>query len=107
MQVRLTADEDKRLDELAQKTCLTKSSLVRMLIKGYFPKEKPDKEFYSLLKEMYAIGSNINQLVAKAHTLNFIDIPLLKNLDARHKNLTVKIEQKYLKPENADDFGSK
>lgn len=104
LQVRLTAEEDEKLEALAQMTCLTKSSLVRQLIAGYQPKEKPDKELYALLKEMYSIGNNLNQLVAKAHSLGFIDKPKLDELLTRHKNLIVEVEQKYIKPERSDEI---
>lgn len=30
------------------------------------------------MRNLSAIGNNINQLAAKAHTLGFIDVPMLK-----------------------------
>lgn len=102
LQVRLTSEDFDYLEELSTKTCLSKSSLVRLLILGYKPKEKPDKEFYLLLKEMYAIGNNLNQLVAKAHSLGFIDKPKLNELLENHNRLIIEIEDKYINNERSD-----
>lgn len=49
-----------------------------MLLKGYEPREKPDERFYDVMRELSAIGNNINQLAAKANTLGFVDAPQLK-----------------------------
>ena len=44
-------------------------SVIRLLLKGYEPREKPDERFYDVMRELSAIGNNINQLAAKANTL--------------------------------------
>ena len=44
----------------------------------YEPREKPDGRFYDAMQNLSAIGNNINQLAAKAHTLGFIDVPMLR-----------------------------
>lgn len=105
LQVRLNSEEEKYLEELAERTCLSKSALVRLLILGYKPKEKPDDDFYSLLREMYAIGNNLNQLVAKAHSLGFAEKEKIDNVLRKHNKLIVDIEEKYLKPERSEDYG--
>ena len=53
--------------------CLSEAGLIRLLIRGYEPKEKPDDRFYDVMRELSSIGNNINQLAAKANTLGFID----------------------------------
>lgn len=49
-----------------------------MLLRGYEPREKPDERFYDVMRELSAIGNNINQLAAKANTLGFADATQLK-----------------------------
>ena len=71
--------EAQELQRKAKKACLSEAGLIRLLIKGYEPKEKPDDRFYDVMRELSAIGNNINQLAAKANTLGFIDAPMLKN----------------------------
>lgn len=56
----------------AKRACLSEGGLIRLLLKGYEPREKPDERFYDVMRELSAIGNNINQLAAKANTLGFI-----------------------------------
>ena len=40
---------------------------IRILLHGYEPKEKPDARFYEAMRQLSAIGNNINQI---AHWTN-------------------------------------
>ena len=67
--------------------------------KGYEPREKPDERFYDVMRELSAIGNNINQLAAKANTLGFVDAPQLKKEAERwHKAAvaTQRMKQAYI-----------
>lgn len=77
--VRFNREEAQDLAAKAKKACLSEAGLIRLLIRGYEPKEKPDDRFYDVMRELSSIGNNINQLAAKANTLGFIDAPMLKN----------------------------
>lgn len=92
-------DEAQDLKKKAKRTCLSEAALVRLLIKGYEPKEKPDERFYDAMRELSAIGNNIHQLSAKANSLNFIDAPQLAK-EAKHwHKFQAEIEKKFLRPE--------
>ncbi|WP_294378628.1 plasmid mobilization protein, partial [uncultured Clostridium sp.] len=73
LHIRLSKEESDDLNRKVMISGLSKSSLIRLLIKGYEPKEKPDTKFYEVTKELYAIGNNLNQLAYKANKLNLID----------------------------------
>lgn len=75
--IRLTKEEKDEWQRKAQMTCLNESALVRFLMKGYEPKEKPDERFFEAMRELSSIGNNINQLAAKANSLGFLDAPML------------------------------
>ena len=64
--VRLSRDEAQDLQKKAKRSCMSESGLIRLLLKGYEPREKPDERFYDVMRELSAIGNNINQLAAKA-----------------------------------------
>ena len=81
--VRFNRKEAQDLAAKAKKACLSEAGLIRLLIRGYEPKEKPDDRFYDVMRELSSIGNNINQLAAKANTLGFIDAPMLKNEAAK------------------------
>ena len=66
-------DEAQDLQKKAKKTCLSEAALVRLLLRGYEPKEKPDDRFYDAMREFSAIGNNIHQISVKANALGFID----------------------------------
>lgn len=70
-----------------------------MLILGYHPKPKPEKEFYDVLRNISAIGNNINQLIAKAHSLDFVDVPRLNKEFKSLEKLKDDLYEKYLKPD--------
>ena len=59
--------EAQDLQKKAKKACLTEAALIRLLIRGYEPREKPDERFYDAMRELSAIGNNINQLAIKAN----------------------------------------
>ena len=71
--------EAQDLQKKAKKACLTEAALIRLLIRGYEPREKPDERFYDAMRELSAIGNNINQLAIKANALGFVDSQMLKN----------------------------
>lgn len=89
------AEELKRKAELAG---LTETAVVRLLIRGYEPREKPDGLFYDAMRNLSTIGNNINQLAAKAHTLEFIDVPMLENEANRWHRFQADIEATFLRP---------
>ena len=99
VRLRMTQKEAEDFNKKVAVTGLTKSAFIRVLIAGYIPKPKPDKEFYVLLCKLYAVCNDMNQLTAKAHTLNFIDISMLKDIKTQHQNLLDEIQKKYLAPD--------
>ena len=70
-------EEAQELQKKSKRACLSEAALIRFLLRGFEPKEKPDERFYDAMRELSAIGNNINQLSAKANSLNFIDAPMI------------------------------
>lgn len=46
--VRLSRDEAQDLQKKAKKACLSEAGLIRLLLRGYEPREKPDERFYDV-----------------------------------------------------------
>ena len=95
---RMTEEEAEYLYDLVRKSGYSKEALLRAMVKGYRLCEKPDPEFYKILRELSAIGNRINQLAAKAHPLGFIDVPMLKNEANRWHRFQADIEATFLRP---------
>lgn len=91
-------DEAQDLQKKAKKTCLSEAALVRLLLRGYEPKEKPDDRFYDAMREFSAIGNNIHQISVKANALGFIDTPMLRDEARKWHEFQIEIRKRYLLP---------
>lgn len=94
--------EAQDLQRKAKRACLSEAGLIRLLIKGYEPKEKPDERFYDVMRELSNIGNNINQLAAKANTLGFIDAPQLKKEAEKWNKFQSDVERYFLRPDKSE-----
>ena len=63
----LSDKEQRQLNKLCKQSGLSASALLRELIVGMEIKSKPPEEYAALLRELSAIGNNVNQL---AHWAN-------------------------------------
>lgn len=98
----LNRAEAQDLQKKAKKACLSEGALIRLLLKGYAPREQPDERFYDVMRELSAIGNNINQLAAKANSLGFVDaVQLSKEAERWHK-FQADIEREFLRPEKSE-----
>lgn len=91
--------EDRELKRKAKKAGVSQSGLVRSLIRGYEPKEKPDREFFEALRRLSAIGNNVHQLASKANTLGFIDAPMLSKEVEEWRVFRADIVRRFISPD--------
>ena len=96
----VSSEDNCLLKELSQKTCLSEAALLRSLIRGFKPKEKPDDRFYEAMRLLSGIANNINQLAAKAQSLGFIDAQKLDEEVIRWHQFQADIERQFLRPED-------
>lgn len=95
---RLNEEEAEYLYELVRKSGRSKEAFLREMVKGYQLCEKPDPEFYRIMRELSAIGNRINQLAAKANALNFIDTPMFREEARKWHDFQLDVRKKYLLP---------
>lgn len=95
----LSKEEAAELKRKSQCTCLSEVAVIRYLIMGYEPKPKADERFFEAMRELSAIGNNLNQLAAKANSLGFVDAPMLYNEVKRWHKFQADIESVFLRPE--------
>lgn len=100
--VRFSRDEAQDLQKKAKNACLSEAGLIRLLLRGYEPREKPDERFYDVMRELSSIGNNINQLAVKANALGFVDAPQLKKEAERWHKFQADIERTYLRPDKSE-----
>ena len=100
---RLNDEEAAYLYGLVEKSGRSKEALLRSMLMGYRLCEKPDPEFYQIMRELSAIGNRINQLAAKANALDFIDTPMLRDEARKWHDFQLDVRKNYLLPKRAAD----
>lgn len=74
IKVRLNRKEAESLNKRVKKSRLSREGYLRHLINGSIPREALPPDYYAMMRELYRIGNNLNQVAQKAHTLNVIDV---------------------------------
>ncbi len=85
------------LQTLCDKTKKPKSVVVRQLIQNVCLVEAPPADFKAFSVELRRIGTNLNQLVAKANSVNFVDREECEAVLAEYRKLEQQIAG-YFKP---------
>lgn len=70
---RLNSQECQQFKKQVAKTGLSQERYLRTLNNGYIPKELPSPDYHAMIKELRAIGNNLNQIAAKANVTGHID----------------------------------
>ncbi len=83
----LNDEEFDRLEKDAQIAGLKKEPYIRKLIMGNEIRPRPPDEFAKILRELSAIGNNVNQLAYKANGLGLIYINEVRNVQEALTNL--------------------
>lgn len=74
IKVRLNRKEAESLNKRIRKSRLSREAYLRHLINGSVPRDAPPPDYYSMMRELYHVGNNLNQIAQKAHTLNVLDV---------------------------------
>ena len=98
----MSPEEAADLADKAKSCGISEAAVVRLLLSGFQPREKPGDEFYREMRNLSAIGNNLNQLLIRAHTLRFIDTPMLIREIDKLNQFQLKIERKFLLPEESE-----
>jgi len=95
---RVNETEADYLNEIVKRSGCNREVLLRAMIEGYQLCEKPDPEFYKVMRDMRNIGNNLNQLAAKAHALGFIDAPKFEEEAKKWDQFQLSIREYFLAP---------
>lgn len=103
---RLNAKECQQLKKQVSKIGLSQESYLRTLINGYVPKELPPLDYYAMMRELHAIGINLNQLAAKANATGHIDRTLFQYEANRLRKAMLDIQAAVTSPERRESDGN-
>jgi len=106
VQVWLNQEEKERLHASAKKAGFSRESYLRTLINGYVPKELPPPDYYAMMRELLAIGRNLNQIAAKANATGHIDRTLFQYEANRLRKAVLDIQAAVTAPERRSDNGN-
>lgn len=76
-----------------EKAGLPKETYLRQLINGYQPKEMPPLEYFEIIRQLTMIGSNINQIATKLHSIHCFDQEVYLNNFNRLMKLIISIQR--------------
>lgn len=82
-----------------KKSGLSQEAFIRTLINGYVPKALPPPDYYAMMRELHAIGNNLNQLAAKAHSTGHLDRAAFQQEADRLRLAVQQIQQAVTAPE--------
>lgn len=103
--VRLNVEEQQHLAKQVKKSGLSQEAFVRTLINGYIPKELPPPDYYAMMKELHAIGSNLNQIAARANATGHIDRTVFQYEANRLRKAVLDIQAAVTSPERRSNDG--
>lgn len=70
---RLNRKEADALNKRVKKSGLAREAWLRQIINGLVPTDAPPPDYYAMMRELHAIGNNMNQIAQKANALGLID----------------------------------
>lgn len=94
----LNRKEAEELKKKAKKACRSEAGLVRELVKGYEPREKPDDEFYDAMREVSRMADKLQHILDSTKGISSEENQLLIQEIRRWKNFQADIERRFLTP---------
>ena len=95
-------EEYRKLKNQAEKVGLCVSDFIRSLIDGYEPREKPPLEFYDAIKQIRAVGNNINQIARLANATGVLDEQICKKQFDNLNEIVIELKRKFLLPKKVE-----
>ena len=97
--IRLNEQEAADWKRKCELTGLPLSTILRMLMKGFEPKEKPDLRFYETMNQITEFTSELRKFRLQTLHTNSVDRKRLKEMEEAWQQLQLDLELKYLVPE--------
>jgi hypothetical protein len=95
---RLNRSENEKFKARVKKSGLNQEAYLRHLINDLIPTDAPPPDYFSMMKELRYIGTNLNQIAQKAHILNVLDVKRYDENSALLKKAVVDITNAVMLP---------
>ena len=103
--LRLTKEDAEKLDRAVKSSGLSRAAYMRALINDLVPLDKPQPDFFKMMRELHAIGNNLNQIAQRAHVTGNVDAARYERNVAEHRRITLKILRLQWSTENWNRAG--
>ena len=90
--VRFADDEWEHLNDEAEKAGVSKEEFVRCAVAGVTLRPKPPEQVTALLRELHAIGNNVNQMARLANSRSYTAAGELAQIEKLLDDLWCKIK---------------
>ena len=90
----LNRKEAEELKKKAKKACRSEAGLVRELVKGYEPREKPGDEFYDAMREVSRMADKLQYILDSTKGISSEENQLLIQEIRRWRNLSIRLKLK-------------
>ncbi len=101
--IRLNAKEKEFLSKQVKRSGLPQETYLRSLISGYMPKELPPLDYHYMIRELHAIGANLNQIAARANATGHIDRAVFEYEANRLRKAVLDIHGSFVPESRKDD----
>ena len=78
VEIYFTDDELARLTERVRKSGLPREKYCREVLNGAEVREAPPADVPALIREVRRVGSNLDQILLRAHAIGLLDVPELR-----------------------------
>lgn len=76
------------------------------MISGFVPRPLPPLDYHTLIRELHAIGNNLNQLAAKANATGHTDTTVFQYEANRLRRAIQEIQEAFTAPERRNKHGN-
>lgn len=70
----LDKKEAEAFNKIVKRSGQSREVYLRHIISGLVPTDLPPPDYYTMMRELHGIGTNLNQIAQKAHVLSIIDV---------------------------------
>ena len=93
--------EAQDLARKAKKAGLSQSALVRQLVRGYSPKEKPDDRFFEVMRQLATLVDSMSQIARKANALGLLDAQYYEQQAEQLQRFELDVYERFTLPDKA------
>ena len=98
IKIRLNRKEFEALHKRVKKSGLSRETYLRFLIQNLVPQDLPPPDYHNMMRQLFRISNNLNQLAMKAHQFGSIDAKRYDENTQALNRAVLEIQQAVIRP---------